>query len=129
MARVLVVDDSRFTRKHVVNMLTADHDVTEAGDGCEALSLIEANEFDCVFSDLLMPNLDGYGLLRALQDQGCPIPVVMITADVQSHARTDCLALGAFRFLNKPAQREDVLQALSDALTTAAGEAATGEAA
>jgi PAS domain S-box-containing protein len=79
--RVLVVDDDGGIRKTLEEILALEGcDVETAGDGREALQKIEASRFDAVLSDVVMPNMDGYDLYRALREQHPELPVLMMTA-------------------------------------------------
>jgi len=105
MLHVLVVDDSKFNRSRVVSALTAEHIViAESVDGQDALEKLATFPADVLCMDLLMPRLDGFGLLRALRDQGRNVPVVVLSADIQTSSRELCRELGAVAFLNKPFQ-------------------------
>src|ERR1700721_3219741 len=80
--RGLVVEDDEAVRKIIVSMLTgADYECREAGDGIEALALLDSgNEFELILSNLMMPRLDGIGLLERLNEKYPEIPVVIETA-------------------------------------------------
>jgi len=117
MARVLVVDDSRLSRKILADMIKqAGHEVLEAPNGCEAVKMVETEDLDCVFLDLLMPEMDGFGVLSSLREKSLSVPVTILSADIQETTKKRCLELGAFGFLNKPQKREEVLKAIDDAL-------------
>ena len=82
--RLLMIDDSKLMRKSAVKMLGADFDVVVAVDGREGLKKInEDDAIQVVFTDLNMPNLDGYELLQAIrtrQDEGIRnLPVIVVT--------------------------------------------------
>ena len=105
VASVLVVDDDPVTRLMLTGSLEQQgHDVRAAEDGSKALALMRSESFDVVLLDVLMPQMDGYGVLEQLK--GDPdlrhIPVVMVTSvdDVESAVR--CIELGADDYLSKP---------------------------
>jgi adenylate cyclase len=105
VASVLVVDDDPVTRLMLTGSLERHgHHVRAAEDGSEALDLLRMESFDVVLLDVLMPQIDGYGVLEQLK--GDPdlrhIPVVMVTSvdDVESAVR--CIELGADDYLSKP---------------------------
>jgi two-component system, chemotaxis family, chemotaxis protein CheY len=119
MAQILVVDDSKFSRGRVVSALTAGgHQCIEAENGQLALEAIAANRPDLVVSDLLMPVLDGFGLLKALHEQGSSVPVIVSSADIQASSREQCESYGAKGFLNKPFQ-PDALRDLASQILAA----------
>ena len=118
MALILIVDDSVTTRGAVRKVLKGTgHETIEAADGNEALKMAASQEPDCMVLDLIMPGLDGLGVLKALREKGSKIPVVVLTADIQETMREECLELGAVAFVNKPM----ISQEISDVITTALG--------
>lgn len=103
--RVLVVDDSAFARKVVREVLARapEIDVVDvARDGLEALEKIEALKPDLVTLDLMMPNLDGLGVLRALPKDGGPRVLVVTFSAVDSESGAEALQLGALDLVKKP---------------------------
>ncbi len=123
MAKILLVDDSRFQRKCMSKMLSdLGHEVSEAENGALGLEVAEAVKPDMIISDLLMPVVDGIGLLRGLKSRGCTIPVVVVTADIQDCTKQECLELGAKIFLNKPVNIANLEAALNKFLNPATGE-------
>ncbi|HBZ71735.1 MAG TPA: two-component system response regulator [Deltaproteobacteria bacterium] len=79
--RVLVADDDLGIRLSLSEILRAEGcEVETAGDGAEALSRLEAGHFDLVLTDVVMPKMDGYELLRAVQERRPGLPVLMMTA-------------------------------------------------
>ncbi len=103
--RVLVVDDSAFARKVVREVLSADEAIEVVGiarDGLDALEMIAALRPDVVTLDLLMPNLDGLGVLRALTGRPGPRCIVVSTSDEQSELAIKALEAGAVDLVHKP---------------------------
>jgi CheY-like chemotaxis protein len=78
---LLVEDDSAIAEMYSFALRARGYEVTTAGDGLRALELVRAAPFDLVLLDLLMPNLDGYGVLAALRERPLPepVPVVVLT--------------------------------------------------
>jgi PAS domain S-box-containing protein len=117
--RVLIADDEKVSRKLLRLTLAAEgHQVTEAGNGVEALSALRSAQFDAVISDILMPEMDGYRLCHEIrQDEVLrEIPVVIYSATYTSAAEEDvALGMGANRFLRKPAPAAAILAALEEA--------------
>src|SRR5688572_8245269 len=96
--RVLVVDDSAFARKVLREVLsgTPEIEVVDiARDGLEALEKIQTLMPDVITLDLVMPHLDGLGVLRALEDQNGPQVVVVSMSDVDSALGIEALSTGA----------------------------------
>ncbi len=118
--RVLVVDDSAFARKVLRETLAVHPDIDVVGiarDGLEALECINELKPDVVTLDLVMPNLDGLGVLRALPAEGAPRVVVVSIADDESELAVAALQAGAFDLVHKPtALATDRLYELGDQL-------------
>jgi two-component system, chemotaxis family, protein-glutamate methylesterase/glutaminase len=105
MIRVLVVDDSAFARKVVRTVLEAAPDMEVVGtarDGLEALTKIAELKPDVVTLDLVMPNLDGLEVMRALPGQGAPRVVLVCMADATSDMALAALDAGAVDLVQKP---------------------------
>lgn len=106
--QILVVDDSRVIRRAAVKILQKEFDVVEAEDGQEAWDELQKNpKISAVFSDLGMPNMDGFQLLktiRSAEDETlAKIPVIIITgAEETDGTKEKVLALGATDFITKP---------------------------
>ncbi|MDX8404923.1 MAG: response regulator [Mariprofundus sp.] len=119
MADILVTDDSMFLRRRTCAILKqTGHNIIEAVNGNQCLEIIADNPPDILFLDLVMPELDGFGVLKALQDADYHIPVIVLTADIQAAVRTECMQLGAAAFINKPPEEDKVLAALTAALAS-----------
>jgi CheY-like chemotaxis protein len=117
MAKILLIDDSWLTRRGLSGMITASgHEIIEAENGMDGIKKIQEEHPDCIFLDLLMPEMDGYEVLETLKEKNIKIPVVVCSADIQDTAKTKCMELGALSFLNKPPMKEEVLQVLEKAL-------------
>ena len=123
MARVLVVDDDHTVREVVVSYLRAhQHDVLEAGDGEEALRLMQEEPADLVVLDLMLPGIDGLEVCRRLREQG-DVPIIMLTALGSEVDRVVGLELGADDYVSKPfSPRELALRV--DSVLRRTGEAA-----
>jgi len=106
--QVLVVDDSRVIRRAAVKILQKEFDVIEAEDGEEAWDELQQNKsISVVFSDLGMPNMDGFELLEKIRNARDPVlakvPVIIITgAEESDGTKEEVLSLGATDFISKP---------------------------
>jgi two-component system, chemotaxis family, protein-glutamate methylesterase/glutaminase len=103
--RVLVVDDSAFARKVLRESLETSPELEVVGtarDGVDALEKIAELDPDVVTLDLMMPNLDGIGVLKALPDDRRGRVVIVSMADGESDLGIAALALGAFELIHKP---------------------------
>ena len=88
----------------------------EAGDGRAAIEILENESPDVILLDLLMPELGGFEVLEQLQKIQCPIPRIVLTADVQDSSAQRCRDLGAFDVLHKPPSEENLRSVLDRAL-------------
>ena len=102
---VLVVDDDASVRAMLGYVLDDEgYAVTEASDGAEAITALSAAAPDCVILDLMMPNVDGLGVLRARQERGFApdTRVLVLTAKTDAKDAVWCWELGADEYMNKP---------------------------
>ncbi len=119
MSRILVTDDSSAQRIIVSSIAqNMGHEVETATNGQEALEKIQANPPDCLLLDLLMPIMDGIGLLEALETHEIKIPIIVLTADVQDGLKEQCLEFGVTTFMNKPIKKEKLQEALEAILSS-----------
>jgi DNA-binding NtrC family response regulator len=117
MPKVLVVDDEPRLRKALSLQLEASgYDAETAEDGRAAMDLIASNSFDCVISDLRMPNLSGEELLGEIQKVNPSLPVIMLTAHGTVQSAVKAMQEGAVDFIPKPYELEDILKALKRAI-------------
>ncbi len=114
--RLLICDDSMMARKQLLRALPPDWelDVTQAANGLEALIAIRAGKAQLMLLDLTMPELDGYGVLKAVRDEGLTVTIIVVSGDVQEQAVNRVMALGALMFLQKPVDALDLRKALRD---------------
>jgi chemotaxis protein CheC len=114
VAQVLVVDDSRIARKVIRQALEREgHGVLEAADGPEALESALEHRPDCITTDVLMPGMDGRTLIEELDGGGVEAPVIVITADIQTSTREECLRRGAVAVLDKPLKARELLEVVA----------------
>lgn len=117
MARILIIDDSSFQRGIIRKTLQqSGYETVEAKDGKEGLLCAIDAAPDLILLDLVMPEMDGFAVLKELQLQRVAIPVLVLTADIQEMTREQCLALGAAGFLNKPVKAENLITAVQGGL-------------
>lgn len=107
MSKILLVDDDLVFRELLKEALEAEgHDIACAENGFEALALLEKNLPDIILLDIMMPKLDGFGLLAARKDQ---VPVIVISAIDNEDERIKGYELGADDFLTKPFSVKELL--------------------
>jgi PAS domain S-box-containing protein len=110
-ARVLVVDDNADIRDYVVSLLAQDYQVDTAVDGAEGLAKARESVPDLVLTDVMMPKMDGFELLAALQADPLTlgIPVVMLSARAGEEGMLEGLDAGADDYLIKPFTGRELL--------------------
>jgi len=116
--RILVVDDEEAIREIVSSMLTgAQYHTRQASGGAEALSFMDSGEeFDLVLSDLMMAEMDGIALLERTKEKFPDLPVVMVTAVHDISIALQAIRNGAYDYLLKPFEREQLLATVRRAL-------------
>jgi signal transduction histidine kinase len=114
--KVLIVDDNPMNRKLLRATLEAENiNIYEAGDGIEALAVLEQDTVEAVISDILMPNMDGYQLCHELRcsQKFHSLPLIVYTNTYTSPGdRELALALGVDEYITKPAAAEEICAAL-----------------
>ncbi len=105
----LVVDDEAQLRDALRRVLeVSGYDVLVAASGVEALQILEETRVPLVISDIRMPEMDGFTLLRRIREQWPEVAVVMVTAVTEVDVAVACLKLGALDYILKPFQIEEV---------------------
>jgi signal transduction histidine kinase len=110
-ARVLVVDDNPDLREYVTSLLTPTYRVVTAADGVEALEAIRADQPDIILSDVMMPRLDGFGLVRELRadPRTSSIPIILLSARAGEESAIQGLDAGSDDYLVKPFSARELL--------------------
>jgi PAS domain S-box-containing protein len=108
---VLVVDDNADMRQYLVRILEQEYDVRSASDGEAALTEIRKKAPDLVLTDVMMPRLDGFGMIRELRadPKTRTIPVIVLSARAGEEARVEGMERGADDYLIKPFSARELL--------------------
>jgi putative nucleotidyltransferase with HDIG domain len=116
--RILVVDDEEAIREIVCSMLTnAGHLTRQASSGVKALEILNTGaEFELILSDLMMAEMDGIGLLERVKESYPDLPVIMVTAVHDISVALAAIRNGAYDYLLKPFEREQMLAMVKRAL-------------
>ncbi|MBW2071068.1 MAG: sigma-54-dependent Fis family transcriptional regulator, partial [Deltaproteobacteria bacterium] len=114
--KILVVDDDQGARDALQVILEDDYSVTLAASGQEALSLCMQASFDVVFLDVTMPELDGIEVLKRLKSMDDSMDVVMISASDKAQKAVQSIKLGAYDYITKPFEPDEILSAVSRVL-------------
>ena len=118
---VLLADDNADMRDYVHRLLSSEYDVIEVENGAEALLAARKYEPDLILADVMMPELDGFGLLNALRADDClqSIPVVMLSARAGEDSRVEGLEAGADDYLVKPFAARELLARVGSSIALA----------
>lgn len=123
MTSILVVEDSWLTRRVICKILRAEgYETWEASCGPEALEILSLAKDrtqtpNCMLLDLLMPEMEGREVLQAMREKGFKIPVIVITADIQSTTRSECMELGALAVIHKMPNSDELIGWIKKALS------------
>lgn len=117
MGRILVADDHDSLRRGIVRALTeAGHEVKEAADGNAAIERLHGNQFDIVLSDLKMGGSDGLDVLRTARSLQPSTAVILMTAFGSVQTAVEALKIGAFDYVQKPFEIEEMEVKIEKAL-------------
>lgn len=108
--RALVVDDERSSRINIRDLLSLEHfSVEEAEDGHRAVELLAAKHFDLVLMDIRMPKMDGLTALKRIKRTHPDLPLIVFTAFGTSEKAIEAMKMGAFDYVTKPFDVEELL--------------------
>lgn len=110
--KILIVDDSASMRgMEKFTLANAGYEIVEAVDGKDALVKLAGTKVDMVLTDLNMPNLDGFGLIRAIRADAAIrfLPIVMLTTESQDEKKAEGKAAGATGWIVKPFKPEQLI--------------------
>jgi len=113
---ILVVDDEEIMRNLLDKMLSLEgYNILTAVDGQDALEIIAEEKVDLVVSDMKMPRMDGFELLKNLRNNYPDMGVVIMTGFGDTYTVKDALLLGADEYLSKPFKRLELLSVVEKA--------------
>ena len=116
--KILVVDDEEVVRlSHLRLLARADCSVAAVWNGLDALREMERDRFDLVLLDLRMPGMDGMSVLRMMKQRWPESEVVVITGYPSIETAKEAIRLGAYDYLAKPADPDQVIKVASGAIT------------
>ncbi len=117
--RVLVVDDEKLIRFTLRESLAREgYVVHEAADVAEAIREFERHSIDCAILDHRLPDGDGLDLLRTFKEQAPDVPVILMTAYSTIQKAVEAMRLGAFTYVNKPFESDEMVLSVRTALET-----------
>jgi len=117
MAKILIVDDEEHVRGSIKMLLEFEgYQILTASNGQEALDLLQQEDFDLVISDVRMPKMTGLDLLHHIKKMNPLLPVMMITAHATVDDVIEAMREGAFNYLKKPYENDEVVLLVKKAL-------------
>ncbi len=118
--KILVVDDSEFNRRVLIDILQDTYVVAEAGNGREALKIVEEQmkEIAAIFLDINMPEMDGIDFLKIMTEKDYlgAFPVLVVTSEQSVDQVAECFAYGAVDYIRKPVNKDFIKQRLNKLL-------------
>jgi two-component system response regulator AtoC len=114
--RILVVDDEENLR-HMLSVVLKKqgYQVECAENGADALEMLAGQEYDFILSDIMMPRLDGRGLLGEIVRRGMEATVIMMSAYGDIDTALECMQLGAYDYISKPFRNDEIVLVLKKA--------------
>lgn len=108
MATILIVEDDKNTRILTKARLKDKYTILEASNGIEALEILYNQHIDLIIADIMMPEMDGYELVKIIRKEGNMIPVIMLTAKHEFEDKKIGFRLGTDDYMTKPIDYEEV---------------------
>lgn len=113
--KVLIVEDDQHIRK-LLNILIRkeDIDIDEAVEGNEALDKLRGYSYDLVILDIMMPNVDGFAILKELRETPATaqLPVIVVTAKTEDKDLMKGYSMGANYYITKPFEPQDLIHSI-----------------
>src|SRR5262249_40630671 len=117
MIRILIVDDDQTTLASIARTFRlAGHEAVVCAEANRAITLVQQERFDILFSDVVMPGKDGITMLAEMREAGLAAPVTMISGQATVDMAVRATRLGAVDFLEKPVSADKLLITLQNAL-------------
>lgn len=109
MATILIVEDNKNTQLLTSARLKPYFDIVCANDGAQAMDMVYAQPIDLIVSDIMMPNMDGYTLLKQLRSEGFQTPLILLTAKQEFNDMKEGFDLGTDDYITKPVNYAELL--------------------
>ena len=117
--RILIVDDEKNMRRVLGALVRRDgFETLEASNGIAALEVLAEADVDAILTDLKMPQMNGLELLAEVRRRQPATPVIMLTAHGTIGSAVEALKRGAFDFLTKPFEPDEIRQVVAKAIAT-----------
>jgi DNA-binding NtrC family response regulator len=117
MPTILIVDDDDAIRAILYDLLSDKYECDTASTAEEALQYIAVETYDAILTDIAMPGLTGVELLKKIQEHDSATPVILISGKGSEQDPQDLIALGAFAYVTKPFNLNEIEQVVEQAVT------------
>ncbi|NND08122.1 MAG: response regulator transcription factor [Saprospiraceae bacterium] len=115
--RILLVEDERSLQDAIaLNLRLEGYDVVTTGNGREALDLYRSQHFDLLLLDIMLPDMDGFGICEQIRLDDSKVPIIFLTAKDTPLDRVQGLKIGADDYINKPFNLEELLLRIKNLL-------------
>lgn len=124
VAKILAVDDEpELTDLMYYHLARAGHEVSTAANGWEAIHAVQTNRPDIILLDLMLPDLDGFGVCEILRRDpaSATIPIIIVSAWASGDSRNLGLELGALDYITKPFSPQELVERVNQLLHARAG--------
>jgi len=119
MNKILVVDDQKTVCYSIQRLLQSEgYDVITTTSGIEAISLVDSERPDIVIMDVRMPEMDGLEVLKRIKERNPKIQVIMMTAFSTTEKAIEAIKSGAYEYLMKPFENDELLNCIESAIKT-----------
>jgi len=116
---ILIVDDEKDPRDTLAELLTEEgYDVHGADCGSAALDMLDTGDYDLVITDLIMPRVDGIALTKNIRNLNIDVPIIVVTGFATIEYAVESMKAGAFDFITKPFNFEQIKLTIAKALET-----------
>ncbi len=119
--KILVIEDDRALARAIANCFSNAYDVDQAFDGEEGLFFARQDVYDLIVLDVMLPQIDGFEVIKKLKDEGITTPILMLTARNTRDDRVRGLRLGADDYLAKPFDQDELVLRVEAILRRALG--------
>jgi DNA-binding NtrC family response regulator len=117
MSKILIIDDERSIRRTLKEILEFEsHEVETVEDGIAGVKEAMANDYDVIFCDIKMPQMDGMEVLTKLKNEGLETPIVMISGHGNIETAVEAIKSGAYDFIEKPLDLNRILVTIKNAV-------------
>jgi len=116
MPTILIVDDDPAIRGVLYDLLSEKYECNTASMAEEALQYLEVEKYDAILTDIAMPGLTGVKLLQRIQQHHANTPVILISGKGNEQDPKDLIDLGAFAYLTKPFNLNDIEEVVERAV-------------